>query len=489
MKIRPVSSNIVRRRNSDNVTPMYSAKRDFKILMSTGSTVKYIDSQVYGLCETNLSDPCQISSNEISKQLSMLKVHNNSSKISKGIVDSKFQRLTLELSVFQTATEVGYKRISSLQEKIKNLKKNIEEIQANQDIHLSDQDVYFHIKNRLITTKIFLDMKKLYLQNQIKNKNIVYTEVNRIRLRTSEERCRSAKHYRNLNKTFGSFDQENDRIARKLKKDKKLFNRLEIDRENRFQRQLEIKEEVGVSEKNRTEKQLRNGLILHKLWHMVLSKRLERSVQHFSTLEIAYTKIKSVTGIHDISLLVEKFLTKEDLLSELVTIIKKNKITIEECSKRNENIQEKIKEIMITEKNALSGNKIQKLNSQIMLISCKNANENKNLVNLQFLQATIKNWSSKMIKRLNPNLDLKDKGILELMNILKSEINNNIKPQSQQNHPVNIFVTENIFNFKFRDKSRKDSAITNLSELNFFEPEVNDENIIFALKQKKINKK
>ena len=392
MKIRPVSSAITRRKRSlDSRTPIQIAKNDYRLLTSTAETAKYIDSQLFKVAETMPTEHLSIPSNEASDQLALLKLSNNSSQLSRYIINSRIRRLSLELSETKKAKVKGSKKLNSLYDKIDRLNAEILKIINKQNEFLNDQEIYFHIQNRLIATKVFLDMKKQYFLSQIKNKTIVLNEAERLRVKSYEGRSRNSKLCKNLHKTMSFFYKKNEEITDTLEKDKNFMNTLDFERENRQKRQIDIIESVGINEKNRTEKNLLNSLLIHKFWFMSLSKQLENYSKQFSSIDDAFKKIKSISGLPDMNSIVIKFLTKESTLQQLMSTIYKNKETVDTFSERNEKLAEKIEEITISEKNALGNNKISQLNSQILHKNLQNSAENKRFLQISSISSNVKN--------------------------------------------------------------------------------------------------
>ncbi|OMJ78736.1 hypothetical protein SteCoe_21379 [Stentor coeruleus] len=502
MKIRPVSSCIKRRRRSiDAITPFQLAKKDFKLLLSSTVTANYIDSQIFKLTDTSPCDPRQIMSTEVSQQLSMLKLCNNSSSISKHNKNTKIRRLSLELSEVSTAEIVGQKKFNQIQDNINNLEKEIKKTKDQQDDLLSNQEIYYHILKRLRTTKIFLDMKKHYLTERIKNKDFILNEVTRLKMKSSEEKTRNLKLYKDLNKTMDFFNRKNLELTTKYEKEKKIIDNLDANREERYIRQQDILEQVGVNEKNRSEKELHQELLLHKYWYLFLSKKLEDITQKFTTIDIAFHKIKSVTGLQDIGCLVEKFLTKEESLQDLTNLIRINKQTLESYSIRNAKLQKKINEISISDKNPITCGVIKQLNGQILSLNQRNSLENKKLVQLTSIKTTVLEWTEKMIRFLNPNFTYNKTEtvtMLELIIKLKEKVRNYVKPlndfQEIQNfdaYKSSMFITENPVSLRNKDKKGLGySNDFNACELNFVETDSNDSKKNFNMKNdRKIKKK
>ena len=82
---------------------------------------------------------------------------------------------------------------------------------------------------------------------------------------------------------------------------------------------------------------IKEALALHKLWHNVLTTTFEVKKAKFSRLEESFQRIKIITGIPEITLVVENFLTKEQTYEALMSTVNKKE---SECSKYKKKINE-----------------------------------------------------------------------------------------------------------------------------------------------------
>lgn len=492
MKPRPVTSSLNRRRSLDGTTPAYIAKRDFKLLLSSAETITKVDDKLYKLTETSHIEPFQILSTEISRQLTSLKNSNNSIHISKHKMSYLVRHLSVELSEVCKARKSVKNSISSISGRLDKLSKNIKNVQELQQLALDDQEVYLHIQERMLQTRIFLDMNKNALKEELKQKTLLLVETQRIRAETTEKKTKNYRQFKDLNKTFDFFQFRTDKVSQKLQKDQDLMELIDLGREQRFLRQQDIVEKVGISEQDLREKEIRESLMLHKFWYTKLSIQLRAYTDKFSKVDLAFRKIRSVTSLESISSIVEKFLTKEENLSELTNLIRKNKGQIDSFAQRNIDIQERIKSIEVYDKNSISSSMIKQLNSQIVFLTGRNALVRSKYMEIASVVKTIGDWMKRMIRFFDPACEVDCQSIGERVKLLKEKIRVNIRPVSKfSTQESSFFVT--ILNGSLGKSHKKFvEEVVELSELNQIDTEESKDSWISVekkLKKSSINKK
>ena len=110
---------------------------------------------------------------------------------------------------------------------------------------------------------------------------------------------------------------------------------------------------------------------------MVLTKKLNENILQFGTIELAFRKIRGIIGLYDINDVVEKFLTKENGYIELMKTIVQNKLTKENLIQRNNELESKIQKITISERPAITSNKLRELTDQILNFTNRNIYDKK----------------------------------------------------------------------------------------------------------------
>lgn len=56
---------------------------------------------------------------------------------------------------------------------------------------------------------------------------------------------------------------------------------------------------------------MRESFLVHKFWNAVLKRRMEGEMKRSAPIEEAFQKIRTATGLSDVTTFVNKFLTRE----------------------------------------------------------------------------------------------------------------------------------------------------------------------------------
>ena len=302
MKIRPLSATSTKTNRifTNQTTPTHTVKRNLKVLMSSEETARFLDSQIFKLTEASMPNCKELASLQVSKELKQLKSFTNSVQLSKSQINWKIERLAIELSQAKTKEKYVESKIPGLLEEIIKLKEKIEAVKALQEEKLADREVYNHVQQRLVNTKIFLDIKTNDLQERLSNKQHFLRIENNAQIKTREGRCQSARMYKNFYRTAEFFHKNTSIKAKNLEKNQKVIANMQTWREKRKKRQTEICEEVENEETIRNFKGIRESIMVCRVWYMFLSNKLAANVSEFGTIELAFRKIRSVTGLFDI---------------------------------------------------------------------------------------------------------------------------------------------------------------------------------------------
>ena len=482
MKNRPISANPIRRKapTSTFAPPFYAAKNDLKLLMSSNDTSHFLDSKIFKLTESTIPEHRHSASTQISQELHVLKTFTNTTQLSKTITSKTINRLEIEMDQ-ANHSEIYGKKIPQLQENIETLKEKIAEAKAKQQEKLADREVYFHIEKRLVATKIHLDMKTNFLQNQLNNKQHVLTIEKNQSFRSREGRCRSARQYRNFSKSTDFYNKNKLKLLEKLEKDNEILEQGEVSRVERKKKHIEICEQVDDEENIRRFKGIRDGIMLHRTWYMVLSHKLDENKKKFGDIGQAFSKIKGITGRHDINEVVEKFLTKENSFLELMNFIVQNKHSKEDLQQRNEEMERKIEKATIIEGTTIKENKLNELERVISNDINRNVYEKSRQKALGVIKSSIEIWAKKNIKRFSPKAPCEELKLGELILTLKNVTLGSLASLTRK--PVVAIKKTQIFEvfdqttpkmISFLSKmvtSKVDHEIIDYSELNYVENE------------------
>ena len=201
----------------------------------------------------------------------------------------------------------------------------------------------------MIETRIHLNLKNHELAGQIKMKASLLLNERQKFFRVKEAKSRSARVCKSYDKTSAFFNKGKVALAARFRDGKKASEELDLMRCEHERRHREICEEVYNEETIRKFKGIREQVMLSRLWHLFLSNRLKEHLSKFGAIDLAFRKIRSITGLSDINEVVEKFLTKENLYNDLMSMVNSNKAKKENLIQTIQNIEAKIQELKITD--------------------------------------------------------------------------------------------------------------------------------------------
>jgi hypothetical protein len=426
LKIRPFSANAGKNRNrSRYANPASSIRKDLKILNSSEETGKFLDSKIFKLTDTEFVDHKSLASTQISQELKFLKSFTNKTQLSKTSNNRIIEKLAIELEKVKTNENSGTK-LEIMHERARELKEKIKETKLKQVEKLEDREIYYHIEKRMIETRIFLNLKNHELTGKIKLKeNLLINEKQKF-FKVKEARSRSTRVYKNYDKTSAFFNKSKFILADKCAKEKKASEEMDLIRYEHSRRHREICEEVDNEETIRKFKGIREQVMLSRLWHLFLSNRLKEYLSKFGTIDLAFRKIRSITGLNDINDVVEKFLTKENLYHELMSMVNQNKANKENLIQSIKTIEEKIQELNISEKPAFAHVNIQGLLDNINEKRNRNFVEKERLGKILALKVKLESWIKKIILRVNKTKELDHFNFHELVLVLKNTVNDEL---------------------------------------------------------------
>ena len=470
MKTRPISSKIRRKCFFEDATPRYTAKKDFSLLHSLSKTARFLDSNISKLSQLSNINPLEILSKEVANQLKTLKKHTNSTNICNTTLKTRLKTNSVDLSNTISAKQTAQATDTRLKTRMISLKALIAQIQSKQGTLLLDQESYQYMKQRLEATQIFLNMQKNSLDLQLKTKSSLLGQFQALKSNSVERKTQNIKIHNNLNRSLTFFHREYNKVNEKIKNDLELMEFIDDNRDMRTHRQQNIIEQVGINEKNRKEKAIRESLLLHKSWFLQLKKKHERSMSRFSRIDLAFKTIKSVTGLDDIDQLVQKLMSKEENLQNLTEIIMVNKDKIEAFSKMNQELQRNIAGIAVSDAACLKENEIRRLSARLMLITNQKIYLNQKFVRSSTVFKRVRDWIVKMITVFDQEFKESGEKLFELFSILKFKLHSNIRPRAEGvKEKMARLPVNNPVSLRSKERFSLDFESVALFELNHFD--------------------
>ena len=342
---------------------------------------------------------------EISLQLNILRKKHDLNKDSNYHHDSDIARYKKKLENFDQEEKKTHTKINELKEIIEKLENDTKEVSLKQGDALSATSVYKHILERMKISRMKLDIKNEDLIKHLRTNNKILVEEIVLKRKNKESKIKT-KNALGILDTFikQEINEKHDKLQ-VIETDVNLKQENTKKREERFKRQLEIEEAAANEDRDMRATQMREGLMIHRFWHLYLDKRLSRDIEKFATTENAFQKVRKIAGVNDAGEMVTKCLTTELAYSDL-------KKTVEDSTTRIEEAQGKIIEIegkiANSEKFKTQSNMIEILRKdaigKLKLIS----NDKEKWMKLKGIYEKIKVWTERNLKKFDSIEDAKD---------------------------------------------------------------------------------
>ena len=282
---------------------------------------------------------------------------------------------------------------------------NIQELLNN--IH------YSHMVKRLK-----MDLFSMRIKNQKLEENLNYkTKLNKSEengVYISNERHIIAK--RELKDLLEQIDQEQKQGEIKLLNLKHNIAHHEIVTKNRIEslkRRSEMNEIVLQENLYENEKGYWNKFYINKMWNQFLKIKMEKLMSKNKEVEMAFVKIKNVTGIKDVQEILRKFLTKENTYSQLLNSIKQLEEKILFLKNQNANflfnLKEDNKQILTKSNNSVAflkpDNNLINLQNEIKILKIKSKILDERERKCQIVMNQVGQWSRKIKQNIQFQLN------------------------------------------------------------------------------------
>jgi len=272
---------------------------------------------------------------------------------------SEYDTLTREVLNKKTEMEKISKQTSMLErmdnkqkKKIAELEDKAQEYEINMSIHKKklEEEEYAKESYMHIVDKIRNDLSVLSIQINEKEK-----EVEVLSKQLEKERHREAAIKIEFNKIFSNIEEvkkrnnmnknENDLV---IKYYKTIINQKRSFIEGADERKAN-QERIAQQAKNDTqdkqEVEKRKVLHLNKLYNNYLRKKVEMSLKDNEELEKTFQKIKSITGITNMKIIVDKILNKDKDYNCSVLKISEKEEVIDKLNEEIKSLEEKYKSL------------------------------------------------------------------------------------------------------------------------------------------------
>ena len=212
-----------------------------------------------------------------------------------------------------------------------------------------NEKTYKHILDRLNQEKIAFEVHSNDLHKQLKSASELL-ENEKLKSRKNYEAISLSKNSLKTLRICAEYDhrQKQERISGL---EKTALSRKEAA-ERREERIRKIAEIADIAANENTESQeinIKQSLLLHKIWFLYLKHKLEKKLKGAIEVEDAYQSIRSATGLQNINEIVNNFVGKEENQAQLTKSVQESNKTLDEIKLRYEKSKIMLKELMLVE--------------------------------------------------------------------------------------------------------------------------------------------
>ncbi|OMJ68163.1 hypothetical protein SteCoe_34468 [Stentor coeruleus] len=316
----------------------------------------------------------------------------------------RLQTILKETEQISQLTNIHTGDQSSVESTYKTIAESLEIHKAKLEEETANSKTYKQMYDRMMEDKITLELKSNDLHKQLRTvTQILDTE--RFKCRKSYEAIHSSRNnLKNLN-SMVIFDnkQKLDRIS-SLEKAASSRKEAAERREERIRRIAEIADIAANENTESQEINMKQSLILHKIWHSYLKYKLDKKLKGAIEIEDAYQCIRSATGLQNINEIVNSFIGKEENQAQLRNSIEEANKSLDDLKKRNEKSKSLLKEIMLIENSSSAIEFLREVRSmdESIIIEKKQTEKYKNeLSTVNDFLDEIAVWSKNTQKSLN----------------------------------------------------------------------------------------
>lgn len=338
-------------------------------------------------------------SSEFAPQLNLLKTTLDKQRIRHISFENKMSVLQVETAKLDEIAYSAERSLELLHEKVRKMKKRISQVQDRQFDEVDVQNSLFYVLNRLRTTRVFLRNKfrifqeDLHLKDfslDISKKNSVKTKENLYSTHQALDFFQESIEYEKKNKEKDLKDLEQTAgIMKKISRERL---------EHRAEEEL-LSEQIMIQDTSEALDLLKKKFYLHFCWFMISSQNFDKEQIRYKKYDDAYMKIKLVTGIQEIPVFVDKFLSQESRYTSFTQTVRQKEIQLAEYRNKICTLQDKIDKIHSIEADV--NNKDVDINKKYRILQKSVIEHLIKLKKLRILKTKILDWNVKLFGKLN----------------------------------------------------------------------------------------
>ncbi|CAI2364458.1 unnamed protein product [Moneuplotes crassus] len=293
----------------------------------------------------------------------------------------------------------------SMNEKLEELHIASSSVKKRHEVAQMDSKIYYHMLSRMKKDLIAMKIKTNELEISMQHKDSIYDKEYAKSKKSQEQKLQSKFKLKNL---LENVDLEQSKIQERIKslqisiknKEDAVQRRME-----RVKRQQDIADTAANENRDSDEVKIRENFMAQKLWAVFLKRKMEKEMYNSSEVEDAFQTIRAATGMTDIHSIVQKFLTREQIYSQLLVNVAESERKIDSLKKENEELMNELNDLMIDKDGVKVEDKkqnpeIEQLSTQISELSkeveeCKDRSQKVEIVTDQ-----VYGWSQKVIQKM-----------------------------------------------------------------------------------------
>lgn len=420
---------------------------------------------------------------EVSSQLGALKTLMDRERFSYTRGDARLARLKSEGLKIDEVVELRKNVFQVLAEKVALIESQIEYVLYDQANEVDNQTIYLHVLDRMRTTLVFLKRKYRKLEKSLYSQSFELEIEGKKSIKAKETKVNAAIALSSIRESVNFEKQSKVKELEKVEKDVKKRKDLSEKRIFHKMKQKEMMEKGMIEDQSRELEEMREKFLLHFMWYMASSMRFEKEQVKWKRYEDAFFRIKIATGIQEVPVLVEKYLTKEQIYADFLASVKRKEIELSEYRDKIDNMQnslDRLNEIDPSEygrKDLLGNLELHNIRKIVL-------EENFKMKQLVLIKTKIREWCGRFTNKVARLCDrspesLLDKNCKECMETIRKGINQSVvmvRNDLERSNTIKNFIRKqtmrNIVD-KIPNNNRIKSKVSDLvdfGELSYVDP-------------------
>ena len=307
--------------------------------IQTQEASQFLELSLQGSSSTK---PSLSNTHEVFRQLKMLRRRHDVGKVTCSLRDSTIQQLQKQISHFGAVESKTLLARDFATSQVRQLETELRTALEKQQHAAIAESRYKHVVERMEVDLTALEKHRQVLAKQTNQLDLTLREAQLKTRRVKEKQAKAKDAYATL-KTYVAqqLQERKHALALASKEAERVRAQQELAR-TRAQHAQDVTEAAAHQALNKTSRKPREGLRLHRLWHLVMHTKLRLLMEKFGPVQAAFSKIKSNSSQTDVTEVVEKYLSREQDLAALLRSVAAAKLRVDRYMQFNGELEEKI---------------------------------------------------------------------------------------------------------------------------------------------------